>query len=353
MQLLKRLCEAPGISGYENEVTDIIKEELKNTCDNVEIDRLGNVIGIKKATLFKEKEKDAKPKRVMLAAHMDQIGFLVKSIDQNGFISFASIGGFDPKTLVAQRVIIHGKKKLVGVIGSKPIHVLEEAEKKKAPVMKDFFIDVGLEKKEVELIIQPGDAITFDGDFVQLNDKIVTSLALDNRVGVYVLLQAMRRVKNHMVDIFAVATSQEEVGLRGAATSSYYIAPDFGIALDVTVAMDTPGIREEEKVCGLGKGAAITVLNSSIVAHQGLCRFLKELAEKNNIKYQMDVMERGGTDAGSIQKSRCGVITGGISVPARYIHSVVEMCSMEDVEESIALLVYFLENIHLADFFNL
>ena len=128
------------------------------------------------------------------------------------------------------------------VIGSKPIHVLEEAEKKKAPVMKDFFIDVGLEKKEVELIIQPGDAITFDGDFVQLNDKIVTSLALDNRVGVYVLLQAMRRVKNHMVDIFAVATSQEEVGLRGAATSSYYIAPDFGIALDVTVAMDTPGI---------------------------------------------------------------------------------------------------------------
>lgn len=352
MQLLKRLCEAPGISGYENQVTDIIKEELTAVCDKIEIDRLGNVIGLKKANTKEDNEENLKPKRVMLAAHMDQIGFLVKSIDQNGFIRFAAVGGFDPKTLVAQRVIIHGKKRLTGVIGSKPIHVLEDEEKKKAPAMKDFFVDVGLEKKEVELIIQPGDAITFDGDFVQLNDKMVTSLALDNRVGVYVLIEAMRRVKNHKVDIFAVATSQEEVGLRGAATSSYAIAPDFGIALDVTVAMDTPGIKEEEKVSGLGKGAAITVMNSSIIAHQGLCRFLKDLAEKNNIKYQMDVMERGGTDAGSIQKSRCGVITGGISVPTRYIHSVVEMCSIEDIESSISLLVSFLENTHLADFFD-
>lgn len=350
MQLLKKLCEAPGISGYESQVTEIIQEELKGICDKVEIDRLGNVIALKKATI---KEEKAQQKKVMLAAHMDQIGFLVKSIDQNGFIRFAVVGGFDPKTLVAQRVIIHGKKKVIGVIGSKPIHVLEEAEKKKAPVMKEFFIDVGLEKREVEAIIQPGDAITFDREFIQLNDKVVTSLALDNRAGVYVIIEAMRRVKKHKIDVYAVATSQEEVGLRGATTSSYAIEPDFGIALDVTVAMDTPGIKEEEKGCALGKGTAIAVMNSSMIAHRGLYQFLKELAEKHNIKYQMDVMERGGTDAGSIQKSRCGVITGGISIPTRYIHSVVEMCHIDDIESTIELLVCFLENIHLADFYNL
>ncbi len=350
MQLLKKLCEAPGISGYESQITDIIQEELKGICDKVEVDRLGNVIALKKAT---EKEENSKAKKVMLAAHMDQIGFLVKSIDQNGFIRFAVVGGFDPKTLVAQRVIIHGKKRVTGVIGSKPIHVLEETEKKKAPAMKEFFIDIGLEKKEVEAIIQPGDAITFDRDFVQLNDKVVTSLALDNRAGVYVIMEAIRRVRNHHVDIYAVATSQEEVGLRGATTSSYVIEPDIGIAVDVTIALDTPGIREEEKGCALGKGTAIAVMNSSMIAHRGLFQFLKELAEKNNINYQMDVMERGGTDAGSIQKSRCGVITGGISVPTRYIHSVVEMCHIDDIEATIKLLVYFLENVHLADFFNL
>ncbi len=350
MELLKKLCEAPGISGYENQVTDIIEEELKSVCDKLEIDRLGNVIGLKKAS---HKEVDSVPKKVMLAAHMDQIGFLVKSVDKNGFIRFAVVGGFDPKTLVAQRVIIHGKKKVVGVIGSKPIHVLGEEEIKKAPLMKEFFIDVGLENSEVEALIQPGDAITFDQNFVQMNDKVVTSLALDNRVGVYVLLEAVKRVKNHRVDIYAVATSQEEVGLRGAITSSYSIAPDFGIALDVTVAMDTPGIKEEEKGCAMGKGTAIAVMNSSMIAHRGLYLFLKELAEKNNIKYQMDVMERGGTDAGAMQKSRSGVITGGISVPSRYIHSVVEMCHIDDIEASISLLVSFLENIHLADFYNL
>lgn len=350
MELLKRLCEAPGISGYENEVTAIIKEELEPLCDKVEIDRLGNVIALKKAT---EKGKNTERKKVMLAAHMDQIGFLVKSIDQHGFIRFACLGGFDPKTLVAQRVIIHGQKKIIGVIGSKPIHVLEEAEKKKAPEMKDFFIDVGLEKKEVEHLIQPGDVITFDRDFVQMNDKVVTSLALDNRVGVYVLIEAIRRVKNHEVDIYAVATSQEEVGLRGATTSSYDIKPDIGIALDVTIAMDTPGIKEEEKGCALGAGTAITVLNSSVIAHRGLYQFLRKLAEENNIDYQMDVMERGGTDAGSIQKSRSGVITGGLSIPSRYIHSVVEMCHLDDVEATIKLLVCFLEKVHLADFFSL
>ncbi len=350
MELLKKLCEAPGISGYENQITDIVEEELRSVCDKMKIDRLGNIIGLKEAT---EKEEGVERKKVMLAAHMDQIGFIVKSVDKNGFIRFATVGGFDPKTLVAQRVIVHGKKRVVGVIGSKPIHVLEKEEINKAPLMKEFFIDVGLEKIEVDKIIQAGDAITFDQNFVQMNDKVVTSLALDNRVGVYILLEAMRRVKNHKVDIYAVATSQEEVGLRGATTSSYSIAPDFGIALDVTVAMDTPGIKEEEKGCAMGQGAAIAVMNSSIIAHRGLYLFLKELAEKYDIKYQMDVMERGGTDAGSIQKSRSGVITGGISVPSRYIHSVVEMCHIDDIEANIALLVSFLENIHLADFYNL
>jgi tetrahedral aminopeptidase len=347
MQLLKKLCETPGISGYETLVSAVIKEELRGLCDQVETDRMGNIIALKKAAI---KEKDSKKTKIMLAAHMDQIGFLVKSIDQKGFLKFARIGGFDPKTLVAQRVIVHGQKDLVGVIGSKPIHVMEEEEKKKAPDFKDFYIDLGLNKKEVENLVQPGDFITFDRDFVQMNDKMVTSLALDNRVGVYVILEVLRRVKNYQVDIYAVATSQEEVGLRGAMTSSYAIEPDVGIAVDVTIAMDTPGINEEEKGCALGKGTAIAVLNSSMIAHRGLYQFLKELAEKNKINYQLDVMERGGTDAGSIQKTRCGVVTGGVSIPSRYIHSVVEMCHRDDIEATIQLLVCFLEHAHQADF---
>jgi len=345
MELLKKLCETPGISGYESLVTEVIKDELQVFCDNVETDCMGNVIALKKGA-----DGQKANKKIMLAAHMDQIGFLVRSIDKNGFIRFARVGGFDSKTLVAQRVIVHGKKDLIGVIGSKPIHVLEEAEKRKAPDFKDFYIDVGLGKKEVEEVIQPGDYITFDRNFVQMNDKMVTSLALDNRVGVYVIIEALRRVKNNQVNIYAVATSQEEVGLRGAITSSYAIEPDVGIALDVTIAMDTPGIKEEEKVCALGKGTAISIMNSSVIAHRGLYRFLKELADKNNISYQIDIMERGGTDAGSIQKARCGVITGGISIPSRYIHSVVEMCHIDDIEATIQLLVCFLENVHKADF---
>lgn len=346
MELLKRLCETPGISGYESIITSVITGEFKRICDKVETDCLGNVIAFKKSIA----DGEEKNKKIMLAAHMDQIGFMVKSIDGNGFIKFARIGGFDPKTLVAQRVVIHGRKDVIGVIGSKPIHVLEESEKKKAPDFKDFYIDVGLDKKEVEKLIEPGDFITFDKNFVQMNDKMITSMALDNRVGVFALIEAMRRVKNNMVDIYAVATSQEEVGLRGAATSSYKIEPDVGIAVDVTVAMDTPGIKEEEKICELGKGTSIAVMNSCMIAHRGLYNFLKKLAEENNINYQVDVMERGGTDAGSIQKSRCGVITGGLSIPSRYIHSVVEMCHVDDIEATIQLLVCLLENIHKADF---
>lgn len=346
MELLKKLCETPGISGYEGFVTSVITEELKNVCDKIETDNLGNVIAFKKSAAGGEEKK----KRIMLAAHMDQIGFIVKSIDSKGFIKFARIGGFDPKTLVAQRVVIHGRKDVIGVIGSKPIHVMEEAEKKKAPDFKDFYIDVGLDKKAVEALIEPGDFITFDKNFAQMNDKMVTSVALDNRVGVYAMIEAMKRVKNNKVDIYAVATSQEEVGLRGAVTSSYKTEPDVGIAVDVTVAMDTPGIKEEENICELGKGTSIAVMNSRMIAHRGLYNFLKKIAEENNINYQIDVMERGGTDAGSIQKSRCGVITGGISIPSRYIHSVVEMCHIDDIEATIQLIVCFLENIHKADF---
>ncbi len=346
MNLLKKLCETPGVSGYESKITSVIKDALQDSCDQVRVDCLGNVVALKKAAIQKG---NSSTRKVMLAAHMDQIGFLVKSIDREGFIRFAKIGGFDPKTLVAQRVIVHGKQDVTGVIGSKPIHVLEETEKRKAPDFKDFYIDVGLVKDKVEEVIQPGDFITFDRDFVQMNDRVITSLALDNRVGVYVIIEALKRVKKHQVDIYAVATSQEEVGLRGAMTSAYAIEPDIGIALDVTVAMDTPGIREEEKGCALGKGTAITVMNSSMIAHRGLYQFMKEQAEKNKIKYQVDVMERGGTDAGAMQKTRCGVIVGGISVPTRYIHSVVEMCHRDDIEASIQLLVCFLEEIHHAD----
>ena len=347
MELLKKLCETPGISGYEERIQKVIKEELGKVTDEVKIDKLGNIIGIKKT---KKAMSNSLPKKVMLAAHMDEIGFMISFIDKDGFLRFAPVGGFDPRTLIAQRVVVHGVKDIGGVIGSKPIHILEEEEKKKATKIKDLFIDVGLKKEEVSKIVKPGDFVTLDRDFKELNNKIITAKALDDRVGVYVMIEALKRIKDCYVDIYAVATVQEEVGLRGATVSSFSVEPDLGIALDVTIASDLPGTKEEEMVTNLGGGTAISLMDSHTISNKKLVDFLRKIAEENKIKYQTDILLGGGTDAGAIQRSKSGVPACTISIPTRYVHSVVEMCHKEDIENSIKLICKFLENAHQGEF---
>jgi len=347
LDLLKKLCETPGISGYEERIQKVIREELEKVTDEVKVDKLGNVIGIKKAKKTSDK---ASPKKVMIAAHMDEIGFMVRFIDKEGFLRFVPVGGFDPKTLIAQRVVVHGRKDIGGVIGSKPIHILEEEERKKVPKIKDLFIDLGLKKDEVLEIVKPGDFVTLDRNFKELNDQIITAKALDDRAGVYVMIESLKRVKDWEIDIYAVATVQEEVGLRGATVSSFSVEPDAGIALDVTIASDLPGTKEEERVTNLGGGTAISLMDSHTISNKKLVDFLRDIAEENKIKYQTDILLGGGTDAGAIQRSKSGVPVCTVSIPTRYIHSVVEMCNKEDIENSIKLMINFLESAHKGKF---
>ena len=347
MELLRKLCETPGISGYEERIQKLIKEELEKLTDEVKIDRLGNIIGIKRTKKLSDKPV---PKKVMLAAHMDEIGFMISFIDKDGFLRFVPVGGLHPRNLIAQRVVVHGEKDIVGVIGSKPIYFLEEEEKKRVPKIKDLFIDVGLKKDEVSKIVKAGDFVTLDRNFKELNDKIITAKALDDRVGVYVMIEALKRIKDCYVDIYAVATVQEEVGLRGAIVSSFSVEPDVGIALDVCPALDIPGTKEEEMVTTLGGGTAIALMDVLIISNKKLVDFLRKISEENKIKYQTEISTTGGTDAGAIQRSKSGVSACTVSIPTRYIHSVVEMCHKEDIESSIKLMSKFLENAHKGEF---
>jgi endoglucanase len=343
MELLKKLCEAHGVPGREEAVRTLVVSELKKICDEIRTDALGNVIALKKG--------NGRGPKVMLAAHMDEIGFLVSHIDEKaGFLRIDPVGGFDPRVLMAQRVIVHTDKgDLIGIIGSKPPHILTEEERKKPLELKDLFIDLGLPAEEVKKRVSIGDFITLQQDFADVGN-LVSCKALDDRVGVYVMIEAVKRAKKHVCDIYAVATTQEEVGVRGARVSSFNIAPDIGVALDVTVASDVPGAGEHEHVTKLGAGVAIKIKDSLSISNPKLVRRMRQLAEKKKIKCQMEILPRGGTDAGAIQMTREGVAAITLSIPTRYLHSVVEAVHKDDIQAAVDLLAAFLETAHEADY---
>jgi tetrahedral aminopeptidase len=340
MELLKRLSEAPGIPGREEAIRTIVREALDTHVAEISVDRLGNVIAHKKGT----------GPKVVIAAHMDEIGFLVSHVDEEtGFLRIQPVGGFDPRTLIAQRVMVHARDAgLCGLIGIKPVHVLTDEERKKTPEMKDLFVDIGLTGKEVKGKVRVGDPVTLVQTFNEVGN-LVTGKALDDRMGVYIGIEAVRRLGKHKADIYFVATVQEEVGLRGARTSAFAIAPDIGVALDSTIACDIPGVQAHEQITRLGKGVAIKLQDSASISHPGLVRFLAKLAEKHNIQYQYEILPRGGTDAGAIQPAREGVAVVTLSVPSRYVHTVVEAAHKDDIEAAIKLLTVFLETCHKAD----
>lgn len=337
IELLKKISETPGTSGFEDRIRKLIVSEVGSLVDNVSVDNMGNVIAFRKG---------AEEKKIMLAAHMDEIGFIVSHIDDNGFLRFHPLGGYDPKTLTAQRVVVHGKKDLVGVMGSKPIHLMSADEKGKKVELKDYFIDLGLQKEEVEKYIEIGTPVTRERELIEMGDCI-NGKSLDNRISVFVLIEALKKLQGKELpyDVYAVFTVQEEVGIRGAQVATLKIQPDFGIAIDTTIAFDVPGSTPSETVSKLGAGVAIKIMDSSVISDSRLVRFLKELADVNGIKWQPELLPAGGTDTAAVQKMvKGGAIAGAISIPTRHIHQVIESVHKDDVKCAIDLLVAAIKN---------
>ena len=334
LELLRQVCVTPGAPGFEDKIRDFIIQEVAPLVDAVRVDNLGSVIAIVEG-------KDTE-KTMMAAAHMDEIGFMVRHIDDKGFIKFLPLGGFDAKTLTAQRVIVHGKKDLIGVMGVKPFHVMSPAERAKLPEVTDFFIDLGMSKEEVEKYVSVGDSVTRERDLVEMGD-CVNVKSLDNRAGCYVLIEALRAIKaskkKPSCNFVAAFTVQEEVGLRGAQAGTLDIQPDFSIALDVTIACDIPGTPAHDQVSHLGAGAAIKLYDGSVIADRRMVKFMKAMADAHKIKWQVEMLPAGGTDAGAMQKFvPGGSIAGAISVPTRNVHQVIEMAHKDDLDASVALL---------------
>ncbi len=344
LALLKLICETAGAPGHEQRVREVIQKEVKNLADEVSIDKMGNLTAIRRG---KERMK------VMSAAHMDEIGFIITHIDDKGFLRFHTLGGFDPKTLTAQRVIVHGKEDLIGVMGSKPIHLMSAEEKGKAPQIQDYFIDLGLPKSKVSKLVSIGNPVTRQRELIEMGN-CVNCKSIDNRVSVFILIEALRKLKGNIpYDFYACFTVQEEVGLRGASVAAHHIEPDFGINLDTTIAFDTPGARPQEMVTELGKGAGIKIMDSSTICDTRMVDFLRKTADKHKIKWQSEILPAGGTDTAGLQRhGKTGAIAGAISIPTRHIHQVIEMADKNDIQNCIDLLAYSVKEINTYNWKN-
>ncbi len=340
VELLEKLSNALGISGFEDEVRSIMIGELEKFCDSVEVDKLGNVIG----------KREGKGPTVLLTAHMDEVGFMVRYIDDKGFIKFVPVGGWDPRVIPEQRVLIKTEKDLIpGIIGMKPVHIVEPEEAKKAPKIEDLFIDVGASSKEEaeKWGIKPGCPIFPDSKFkLMKNGKMAMGKAFDDRVGCVVLIRAMELLKDVPLDakVYAVGTIQEEMGLRGAFAATFETKPDIGLALDVCIPGDMPGLKEYSHV-QLGKGPAIGVREARMVAHPKVVRMLVEAAEAEGIPYQYDIIERGATDSSAMQITAGGTAVSAVNVPTRYIHSHTGVVHLDDVENAAKLVAAFLKRL--------
>jgi endoglucanase len=340
VEVLEKLCNACGVAGREEEVRGLMHKLLKPCMDEVKEDRLGNVIGIK------EGMKNA-PK-VMLAGHMDEIGLLVKTITKKGYLQFAKIGGIDDRILLGQKVMVYTDKgPLHGIIGSKPPHIQKEDERKRVIPFDELFIDIGAASQEEakKMGVRIGDTVEFDVKFTTINKDIVIGKALDDRVGCAAIIEVLKRLQKTDCTIYAVGTVQEEVGCRGATTSAFGIYPDVGLALDVTIAGDTPGVKEVQAPTKLKKGPSLLVADAMHISHPKLLRLLTEVAEENKIPYQLEAGLTGGTDAGRISLAREGVPSCSICVPTRYIHSPTSLLSLTDVENTVKLTVAAIKKI--------
>lgn len=323
--LIKKLTEAYGPSGHEEQIREIIRGEITPLADEVHVDALGNLVAVKRGS--------SGSKKVMVSAHMDEIGLIVSYVDEKGFLRFQPIGGIDPMTLTGSRVQFADGR--VGVIAPE-----NRQQFKKEPELTKLYIDVGaIDRGEAQKLL--GEAVSFVRPFADMGQRIVAK-AFDDRISCAVLIEVLRTLEGAPHDVFFVFSVQEEVGLRGARTSAYGLEPDIGIAVDVTVAADTP--EAPKLAMKLGAGPCIKVMDGGMISHPGIKNLLIGTAEAHSIPYQLEVLTGGTTDAAAIQLARSGVPAGCVSIPCRYIHTPSEMVDIGDVEQTVRLLLAFLEN---------
>ncbi|MGJ9382969.1 M42 family metallopeptidase [Salipaludibacillus sp. CF4.18] len=338
LKMLKELTDANGIPGNEREPREVMKRYISPFADEVSTDHLGSLIAKKTGTV-------TDGPKIMVAGHLDEIGFMVTSIDDRGFVKFQTVGGWWEQVMLAQRVTVMTRNgNIPGVIGSKPPHILAPEARKKSMDKKDMFIDIGATSKEqaAEFGVRPGDSIVPVCDFtVMKNEKLLMAKAWDNRIGCAIAIEVLRRLKNeeHPNTVYGVGTVQEEVGLRGARTSAHYIQPDIGFGVDVGIAGDTPGVTEKDALAKMGEGPQIIMYDASMVGHKGLRDFVTDTADEKKIPYQFDAVPGGGTDSGSIHLTANGVPALSITIATRYIHTHAAILHRDDFENAVQLIV--------------
>ncbi|MBO8127339.1 MAG: M42 family metallopeptidase [Firmicutes bacterium] len=326
-EILTKLTRLYGPSGHEEFVRDAIKEMVEPHCDEVIVDPLGNLIAHKKGS----------GPKLMLAAHMDEIGVMVTDIDKEGFLRFTKVGGVSPHQLLGQRVVF--KNGTFGVFGHEKLDDIKDLKFEK------MFIDIGAtSREEAEEKVSLGDVAVFDRDLVEAGDRWIAK-GLDDRAGCAVLIKVLQELSSSPNDIYAVFTVQEEVGTRGAKTSAYSIEPDLGLAVDVTLVGDTP--KAPTNAVALGKGPTIKVKDALVLAHPQVKESLVEVAKSHGIPYQFEILDNGGTDAGPIHLTKSGVKSGGVSIPCRYVHSPTEMVSKTDMDNAVKLLKAYLTSVQV------
>ncbi|MGG3738228.1 M42 family metallopeptidase [Aeribacillus pallidus] len=336
LTMLKDLTDAKGIPGNEKEVRDVMKKYIEPFADEVTTDGLGSLIA--------KKVGDENGPKIMVAGHLDEVGFMVTHIDDKGFLRFQPVGGWWSQVMLAQRVTIVTKKgDVTGVIGSKPPHILPPEARKKPVEIKDMFIDIGASSRDeaMEWGVRPGDMVVPYFEFtVMNNEKMLLAKAWDNRIGCAIAIDVLKNLKDekHPNIVYGVGTAQEEVGLRGAKTSAHMIEPDIAFGVDVGIAGDTPGVTEKEALGKMGKGPQIILYDASMVSHKGLRDFVTSVADELNIPYQFDSLPGGGTDSGAIHLTANGVPALSITIATRYIHSHAAMLHRDDYENTVKLI---------------
>ena len=333
-ELLISLTEERGVPGYEDRVRERVREAMAPHVDRLRSDAMGNLVG----TVEGDADYD-----VVVAAHMDEIGFMIRHVDDEGFLELDPLGGWDPRILRAQRVTVHADDGDVpGLIGSVPPHTLNEADREATPDVEDVRVDLGLDAEAVDERVSVGDLVTMDQSTERVGE-FVTGKALDNRVSVFAMVEAARRLESPSVNVHFAATTQEEVGLRGAEALGVDLDPDLVVAVDTTVANDVPGFEPGERVTELGEGVGIKLKDASVITNHKVHRRLRKVAESDGIDHQMEVLPGGGTDTGGLQRTSGATPAGAVSVPTRYLHTPTESVHGDDVAATVDLLVGFLD----------
>lgn len=338
IDLLKRLCETPGVPGHEDRVRDLITAEIEGMFAEVKTDAMGSLLCRREAT-------SADAPRIMLLCHMDEIGFLVSHISKEGFLYLQPVGGFDPRNLFSRRVrVCTDAGDHIGVMnpGGKPVHISSPEDRKKVPELGEFFVDLGLGEKARDLV-KVGDFVVMEEPFLEMGDKVV-SKALDNRIACWLGIEAIRALgdKGRGAEIHVAFTCQEEVGLRGARTAAYAIKPDIGLGIDVTLSCDTPGVPEKDRTTKQGDGFGLHVRDSSFIADKKLVSEIEQIAIAKDIPYQRTMLGAGGQDGAAAQQAAAGARAVGIVVGTRYIHTVTEMADKRDLEAARQMLTEYL-----------